>query len=53
MDEELRELEDVELDDEVADVLPERAAMSIIDVGDTLGPPPLAEPIQQLSDDEL
>lgn len=40
---ELNELDEVELDDETAVELPEREALSLVDLGDTLGPPPQAE----------
>jgi len=40
---ELNELDEVELDDETAVELPEREALSLVDLGDTLGPPPRAE----------
>lgn len=43
MEDELKELDDVELEDETAEELPAREALSIVDVGDSLGAPALAE----------
>jgi hypothetical protein len=42
-DEDLKELEETELDDETAEELPDREALSIVDIGESLGPPPLTE----------
>ena len=44
MDEGLEELDEVELEDETDEELPERPALSLVDVGDdTVRPPPVAE----------
>ena len=46
MEEESRdqpELNDAELEEQDGEELPPREALSILDVGDSLGPPPVAE----------
>jgi hypothetical protein len=37
------ELAEQELEDETAEELPAREALSIVDIGDTLGPPPVVD----------
>lgn len=46
----LKELEETELEDEIAEELPPREVMSIIDIGDTLGPPFPREPLPPIPD---